>query len=201
MKHQSLYLRFFSLIIIWIVFSCKEVKPVSRPLSERERLTYEVIDACLSKGNITEGAKVVRDNLYPVMLMPNDPVEIARGSKSFTPEDIIFIAQQAAEGNVMKLDADKMQPGIQLISSEYIDALSEKYRSNEDNEKFWKAIEGKYGDGFISFSKPFFSKDFRTAIIAIDYACGSFCGRGAVYIVVKQENGWFLKGIPSQWIR
>jgi hypothetical protein len=60
-------------------------------------------------------------------------------------------------------------------------------------QTFWQSFHKKYGEGFLTVSKPVFDCSRIRVFIRIRFVCGGKCG-GGEEIVLEQINGkWVLK--------
>jgi hypothetical protein len=63
-------------------------------------------------------------------------------------------------------------------------------------------IKKAYPDagGIVSLSHVVFTEDRKTALVYVDYWCGSLCGEGSLYLYEKSGEGWNRVSDASLWV-
>jgi hypothetical protein len=65
---------------------------------------------------------------------------------------------------------------------------------------FWDRFYEKYGDGFLSVSKPILNCEKTKVFIRVAYMCGNECGGGSDLVLEQFGSSWVLKEEISSWV-
>lgn len=70
----------------------------------------------------------------------------------------------------------------------------------KDNSQTNRPITATSHRGVVTFSAIGFSDDRSKALVSISFACGSFCGYGKFYFLVRSGRGWKILWDREVWI-
>jgi hypothetical protein len=196
--------KIISILIIFLLFSCKQKESVNEIKTEKELVTelelYEVINFMLpaiKSNNQMNSNYVTEDVMMKIVSKENNYLELDKMDSLFTKNDAEFIKKQLKGIDKFKLKQKLMLDKIIIPS----DTLS-KFQNNKINSLgFWENYRQKYGNkGFHTISLPLFSLDKKTVIITIGFHCGGLCGGGATEIYKKINGKWTLIKTLNNWV-
>lgn len=167
--------------------------------SAEEQAIYEVLNFCLNSNRIAKNHKLLADETTRYGSMLSGWPYANDDSRFFTQEDMAFMHTQEADSIPFTIETQKLSRPIKMASSEKLGQwLAESEKTGLD--AYWDKVYAEYGGGYGTFTKPLFSKDYKTAVIAYGLHCGGLCGFGATYILRKGENGWQVVDVFNNWI-
>lgn len=85
---------------------------------------------------------------------------------------------------------------VRTVSDESIQAVTTA------GGRYWSDFHAKFPDtaGYIGVSQPVLTPDRAWAAIAVEYHCGSLCGYGVVYLLMRNDNGWTVVLSDGLWV-
>lgn len=71
-----------------------------------------------------------------------------------------------------------------------------------DLNKRWEEFYKKYPDsrGYNSLSRVGFNAKRTQALVYSVNLCGSLCGTGTYYLLVKEQGGWVVRNVAPWWV-
>jgi hypothetical protein len=90
------------------------------------------------------------------------------------------------------------------IKAEYvlIDVKEINRLFDRDINEGWKAFYRKYPDspGDLSFSRVVFNADMSRGFVYVSHTCGSLCGDGTYFSLVKENGDWKVEKQWTHWV-
>ncbi len=115
-------------------------------------------------------------------------------------EDLEFINKQVECSKYFELNPNYIKSRVILP----VDTIMSLFLPNRDRyvlDSSWNNYHKKYGEkGFCSITMPLFSRNHKLAFIKTGYSCGSLCGYGGTYILIKKKNKWTILKQIENWV-
>jgi hypothetical protein len=152
---------------------------------------------------------------------PEDPEEARQGKKNVivgltaAPGDTkshwgswgFRSNSKAAPGHDTVIDFERKARSLCVVKSQFGDAESCKIITQEELDKVfkgghWEDFYKKYpqAGGVWTFSRPGYNSERNEAVLYVGHACGSLCGTGHLYFLVKRNDQWTVQNRLMLWI-
>ena len=178
----------------FLILSCSLNKKTQETI--RLELTYNLINEILSDSTDVY-LKNINYCLSEMTLLIPDTFNPEFNAQEFyknlfDEDDTVNIYQQLDFKNEFLMDSLKIQK-MKILSANFIE--------NENfTESFWNYIRENCSGGYITFSKPVFSKDNSLVYLKFGYTCGRLCGAGESRLYKRENGKWILVKSVSKWI-
>lgn len=92
---------------------------------------------------------------------------------------------------------DSNQLDLQFIHQDELSGIFQNYKNIDSAYSY---IHEKYNTfEYAIVSKPIFNKNKTILLLYIDTYCGSLCGEGHVFLLIKKKNKWRIMSEGQMW--